>query len=307
MRLERAWQTLGQRIWQFGVEGRLVPEFASAWELFWDNRVPLAATSALDTVEHARFLDWYIFDYRTSNRNRVAELFVDEKRAELSSLEQDLIRDWVKTHVSVYEVTDAAEDHLDLQDVFAGEVRSADKAGGDEYPFAASLLLGRLLPLGGSLRFAPGVIQLLPSAKEGLLEFVQPRFTAWQQARYGADWNDFLNEAGYLLNHFLIRDIEPIEAPAVEAPAMDPLQAARSIARRMQSEIITTALDLHYERWLDRPVPEWRGKTPREMVTTPEGTEMVEVLLEVLKDIEEERARSGQPAYDVDLLRYRLG
>jgi len=148
---------------------------------------------------------------------------------------------------------------------------------------------------------------LLPDANEALREFVRPRLEAWQQARYGADWNDFLNESGYLLNHFLIQDLEPIEAPALDQPEMGPVEAARAIARRMQGQIITTALDLHYERWLDEPAPEWNGKTPREMVATPDGTEMVEAVLGMLEEIEQERAESGQPAYDVGLLRRKLG
>ncbi|MFQ5340823.1 MAG: SEC-C metal-binding domain-containing protein [Anaerolineae bacterium] len=307
LQLERAWETLGQRTWEFGVQGRLVAEFASAWDLYWDNRVPLPAMSALGLLERSRFLDWYVFDYRTSTRKRVAEVFVEVQQAELTPLEQDLIRDWVKTHVSVYDVTDAADDRLDLQDVFTDEVRSAEPIGEDQSVLKGSLLMGRLLPVGGSLRFAPGVMPLLPDAGEPLREFVQPRFEAWQQARYGADWNDFLNEAGYLLNHFLIQDMEPIEVPAIAQHEMDPVDAARAIARRMQGRIITTALDLHYERWLDEPAPEWNGKTPREMVETPDGAEMVQTLLDMLEEIERERAESGQPAYDVDLLRRKLG
>ncbi|MFQ5594033.1 MAG: SEC-C metal-binding domain-containing protein [Anaerolineae bacterium] len=307
LQLERAWETLGQRIWQFGVQGRLVTEFASAWDLYWDNRIPLPAMSALGLLERSRFLDWYVFDYRTSTRQRVAEAFVIVQGAELSPLEQDLIHDWVKTHVSVYDVTGSADDRLDLQDVFTDEVRSADPIGEDQSMLTDSLLMGRLLPVGGSLRFAPGVMPLLPDAGEALREFVQPRFEAWQQARYGADWTDFLNEAGYLLNHFLIQDLEPIEAPALDQPEMDPAEAARAIARRMQGQIITTALDLHYERWLDEPMPEWNDKTPREMVETPDGAEMVQMLLDMLEEIEQERAESGQPAYDMDLLRRKLG
>lgn len=307
LQLERAWQTLGQRIWSFGVQGRFVTEFISAWELFWDNRIAVEAVSTVDMFQRSRFLDWYVFDYRTSNRKRIAELFADEKQNELSPLEQDLLRDWVKTHVSVYEVTEVTEDTLELQDVFTDEARSADQVGGGEDLWPRWLLMGRLLPVGGSLRFVPGVMSMPPGVKAELLEFIGPRFKAWQQARYGADWHDFLNEAGYMLNHFAIQDMEPIEAPAFEEPEMDPWDAARSIARRMQTGIITTALDLHYERWLDKPVPEWGGKTPREMVETPEGTEKVEVLLEVLEDIERGRARSGQPAYDVDVLRQKLG
>jgi hypothetical protein len=70
--------------------------------------------------------------------------------------------------------------------------------------------------------------------------------------------------------------------------------------------VITGPLDLHYERWLDEPMPEWGNRTPREMARTPEGREYLEPLLAILEEREQERARSGQPAYDIELLRRKL-
>jgi hypothetical protein len=306
--LEHAWQTLGQRILRFGIQERFAYDTISAWNLFWDNKVPIESMEALEPVHRNRFFDWYAYDYRTSiDRKRVAELFLDENESELSPLERDLVRDWVNTHLSVYQVTGVTEARVDLQDVFTTEARSLNEAGADRYLSPGVLLLGRLLPVGSSLRFAPAVTPLPAHGKVSLLDTIKPRFTSWQQARYGADWKDFLNESGYLLNHFLIRDMEPMEAPAIEESEIDPVQAARSIARRMQSEVITSSLDQHYERWLNKPVPEWGGKTPREMVATAEGTDRVEIFLSILQDVERERARSGQPTYDVNLLRRKLG
>lgn len=307
LQLERAWQTLGQRIWKFGTQRRFAPDLVSAWELYWDNRIPVEAIVGAEESERSRFMDWYVFDYRTANRQRIAELFADEHADELSPLERDLIHDWTATHVSVYEMSDVAQDHIDLQDIFTGEARVAELPAMDGFPGVGLLLLGRLLPVGSALRFAPGAVPMPAYARPELLEFLQPRYAAWQQAHYGADWHDFLNEAGYLLNHFLIRDMEPVELPSPYLPDLDPGESARLVARRMQGEIITTTLDVHYERWLDKPVPEWGGRTPREMVETAEGTEAVEMLLDLLEEIEARRAESGQPAYDVDVLRVKLG
>ncbi len=308
VQLDRAWRTLSQRVQEFGVQPSMAPEYVSAWERFWDKKVPVQAVDTLNVVQRFRFIDWYIYDYRTSrDRKRVAELFLEAHGSELSSLEQDLMGDWVTTHLSVYEVLDASEDHVDVRDVFTAEEQEVSEAGMDEYPIIGTRLMARLLPLGGSLRIAPGATPLPPSDGEGLLEFIQPRFKAWQEARYGADWDDFLGEAGYLLNHFMIRDMEPMEVPATEEAEMEPHQAARSIAHRMQRELITSSLAAHYDRWLGKSIPEWGGKTPREMVRTPEGAEKVEFFLELLEDIEEERGGSGQPTYDVSLLRRKLG
>lgn len=307
LQLERAWQTLNKRIQQFSFQDTFLVDYVSAWERFWDGRIPLEAVTQLAPQQRIRFMDWYLFDYRTDRgRKRIAELFLEAEQDKLSDLEQDLIRDWVNTHFSVYEDASARPEEPALRDVFTDEIRSLDEASASSLPPGTTLALARLLPLGGSLRIAPG-FGLIPVAdKEELQSFIEPRFKAWHEARYGADWDDFLSEAGYLLNHFTIRNMEPMEAPPAESE-VEPEQAARAIARRMQSEIITTNVNLHYERWLDRSVPEWGNKTPREMADNPEDREYVEALLDLLDDIEADRAEIGQPFLDVDLLRSKLG
>jgi hypothetical protein len=281
---------------------------AAAWELWWDNKVPIQVATSVEEVERLRFLDWFVLNFRTSqDRKRVAELFVDELHDELSDRERSLVRDWVATHLSVYAVVESTPEALRLEDVFTGETRQVGDVA-DLGPIPTDILiLGRLLPLGSEFRLAPGVTWLPGDEKPALMEFLAPRFEAWRQARYGADWHDFLREAGYQLNHFLIRDMELVEVPQPQVGEMPPEAAALSIARRMQSKVITGPLDLHYERWLDEPMPEWGDRTPREMAQTPEGREYLEPLLAILEETEQERAQSGQPSYDIELLRRKLG
>lgn len=308
LQLERAWQTLNRRVQEFSFQNTFLVDYVSAWERFWDDRVPVEAVSELGPVELERFMEWYLYDYRTDRRGRarIAELFLEAERDELSELEQDLVRDWTKTHFSVYQDASPDLEEAAVRDVFTDEVHALDAESVGMVPPAMTVAMARLLPVGGSLRMAPGFTYFPANDQTELQSFIEPRFKAWQEARYGADWDDFLSEAGYLLNHFLIRNMEPIEAP-VEESELEPKQAARAIARRMQSEIITTSVNLHYERWLDKPVPEWGNKTPREMADCPEDREYVEALLDLLDDVEEDRAESGQPSLDVDLLRNKLG
>ncbi len=306
--LERAWRTLPPRLLDFAQGERFAADGVAAWKLWWDNKVPIQIAGNLEDVERLRFLDWFTLNFRTSrDRKRIAELFVDEFHDELSDRERSLVRDWADTYLSVYAVVESTPEELHLEDVFTGETRQVGNAA-DLGPIPTGvLLLGRLLPLGSEFRLAPGAVPLPGEERDALLEFLTPRFEAWQQARYGADWHDFLREAGYQLNHFLIRDMEPIEVPQPQVGEMPPEEAALSIARRMQSKVIAGPLDLHYERWLDEPIPEWGDRTPREMAQTPEGREYLEPLLAILEETEQERARSGQPSYDIESLRRKLG
>lgn len=301
-------ERLVERLQDFVQQEHLAHEGIAAWELWWDNKVPMPLAKNVDPVERARFFDWFVLNFRTSrDRKRPAELFLDAFADELPDLERELLRQWVQTYLSVYEITEPRPQELEFTDIFTGEARTVRDAAELGIEAADYLMFGRLLPLGEDFRLAPGATAIPESEREALLEYITPRYEAWKQARYGADWHDFLREAGYQIQHFLIRDLEPLEVPEPQISDMDPVEAARAVARRMQSQLIVGPLDLHYERWLDEPIPEWNNRTPREMAQSPEGRRYLEPLLELLEEIEAERAQSGQPAFDITLLRQRLG
>lgn len=66
-------------------------------------------------------------------------------------------------------------------------------------------------------------------------------------------------------------------------------------------------LEDHYRRWVDMPISSLGGMTPREASKTQEGKAKLKEVLKVLENAEERRKREGEPSYDVNRLRERLG
>jgi hypothetical protein len=74
-----------------------------------------------------------------------------------------------------------------------------------------------------------------------------------------------------------------------------------------QRELLEEILHQHYAAWVDEPVPALGGKTPRQAVRSRAERESVIDLLRLLENGEQRKARRGEPAYDVNIIRRELG
>jgi hypothetical protein len=305
LQLERAQTTLYNRMLTFSRDWQGTGDFSSAFDLYWDGRYSADEPQALDRAQISRFVDWYLFDYQTSqDKKRVIELFAEAQGEKLPPLERELLAEWqAGARFSAYEVVSLNEtahlrDLLQEEEVEVGQVVGLPLEEGD-------VLLARLLPLRGTHRFSRGGLVIPPEFKADLQTYAQERFQAYQDRHSGATWADFLRDLGYLLNHFLLDSIEP---PTVLVPKKAPEEmTAHDIVRQMQGAVIVGTLEQHYERWLDTPIQAWGNRTPRQLVRTPEGERRVAELLDELGAVEETKRRLGQPFYGVDRLRARLG
>jgi hypothetical protein len=305
LRLEQAQVALYNRVWTFSLDLQNTGDFSSAFELYWDGRYSVDEPEALARVQIFRFIDWYLFDYQTSqDKKRVIELFAEVQGKRLPPLEQELLAQWQDgTRFGAYQVVSLNET-AHLQDLFREEDVEVGQALG--LPLEeGDLLLTRLLPLGSEHRFSHIGLIIPLEFQADLQAYAQERFQAYQDRHQGATWADFLRDVGYLLNHFVLDKIEP---PRVIVPREAPAEmTAHDIVRQMQSQVIAGTLEQHYERWLDTPIRAWGNRTPRQLARTPEGERRVAELLDELEAVEGTKRRLGQPYYDVDQLRAQLG
>ena len=305
LQLERAQATLYNRLLTFSRDRQGTTDFTSAFDLYWDGRYSADEPEALDSVQISRFVDWYLFDYQTSQgKKRVIELFTDAQGKTLPPLERELLAEWQDgARFSAYEVV-SLDGTAHLHDLLRGDEVEVGQVTG--FPLEeGNLLLARLLPMRGAHRFSRGGLILPPKFKADLQDYAQERFQTYQARYYGATWADFLRDSGYLLNHFVLDKIAPPTAPVPKKAPEE--MTAHDIVRQIQSRVIVGTLEQHYERWLDTPIRPWGNRTPRQLTRTPEGQRRVAELLDELGAVEETKRRLGQPYYDVDRLRARLG
>lgn len=307
VRLRRAKDTLPQKLWRFATQRRFAADLTAGYSLFWNNRYQMDDLQYMEPQLRWRFIDWYIHDFRTSeSRETPAELFAGEHGADLQPGEREILDAHIDSVLSVYEVVeepDQATGYLQLEDMVQGgggpmqRLPSFDLHEGDIFWSRLISIQGVYVPVSISLLLSPEVF-------DGLEAILDYHFERYQAVHYQATRRTFLKDSGYLFNHYFMNALRE-EVPTKRRVSDE--EVAHDAAKQLEEQIIVGSMEQHYERWLDTPIPAWEDKSPRELAKTAEGRQRVLLVLSEVEQIEERKRITGQPHYDVERLKERLG
>lgn len=201
-------ELLWARLMAFGQRPAFTVDLHSAFSRFWNGDFDLAATEALQPQHLLPFLEWYIYDYRTTrDRQRIVDLFAAEEGPRLTEEQRALLADREAAYLSLYGVEGVTpEGRLEVGDLLVGGFYQVEDPGLARLAMPGDLLLGRRLGNGEDAndgRMSPGTV-LLPAALGSELSAAAKRaFGAYRDEHYEAGWPEFLREAGYIMYHFL--------------------------------------------------------------------------------------------------------
>lgn len=316
VRWRRAGQLLRRRLGEFADSQFYAREASRAQELYFDL-IPPEIADQEDDFTMERCFEWYIFDYILSSGRTVIEEF--RQTCELDALERQLLADWVDARTTFYEVVGLEKgrwvDLCNILDQTCCRVWDATVAGGVE---PGIILYIRVLKVGEEYEFSTGGLALPGLYRAALLKRLKSDFRAFCRKRgpdKSRDWNTFLRDRAHAINAMVLElgtlnlspalpsdlDLDPFEYPEQAHQVMDRLSA--HIAQR----ITDSFLDDFYEQWIHQGIPALEGKSPLQAVQSATGRAQVEELLRELEKIEKIRARRGEPHYDINKVRRKLG
>ncbi|MFN8484664.1 MAG: SEC-C domain-containing protein [Anaerolineae bacterium] len=306
--LKQARETLNDKLVAFAQAGRFAPEMAAAFDLFWDNRIPLDQFERVAPLQRQRFFDYFLHDYRLSDDGRVIDRLADAG-PRLTAEERTVLGQWRKAAIGVFAITRADAFSAQVNDLLHGGELTLDIPLPPPLASPTVALIGRLARDGKPYLVRDFAMPLLTEKAQALAEWLKPRFAAYQAQHYGATWDTFMRDESYLVTYFLLEDPEFAPPPSRVAQAQEDRdqEIARGLVRQLHSGIIVGTLDQHYSAFLDKPVEGWSNRSPRQLMADERGRARVELWLEMLEDAEEARRAMGQPAYDVNRLRGQLG
>ncbi|MCW5882474.1 MAG: SEC-C domain-containing protein [Anaerolineae bacterium] len=291
---------------------RFLPDVAEAMTLFWDGRLQPGQIDQVQPIHRLRALDFFLFDYRTAEGDHIVDRFLAERGSRLSGEERAVVRYAQQAHVSLYRSTGSDSRGVTLEDMIEGTGVRLER--GQLPPPLVNpqiALIGRLAMDAPAYFISDLVLPMPMEVAERLVEWLKPRFAAYQAGHPGATWPQFLRAEGQVFNAFLMADADFLPAPEesdVALPSVDDdVRVAEGIVRQMHGGLIVGTLDSHYGQYLDRPIAEWGNRSPRQLMADEVGRERVELWLEALERAEANRRAVGQPAYDVNRLRSQLG
>jgi hypothetical protein len=154
-----------------------------------------------DGVEDVWFTVWFIHDYRLSFGKTLLELFYDEMRRTLGGLEAEILEEWLRTCLGVYEVSGVKEGSgVELTELFTGEKCFAYDVSASSFLVKWDIIIVRVFKVRDLNRLQGACLRFSRADKETLISLGEELFQRYRESRPGASWRRFMKEEGYRFN-----------------------------------------------------------------------------------------------------------
>lgn len=160
----------------------------------------------IDDLTFEKFFDWFLYDFKLLDSElRVAEKFLEEEGPNLAASERALIKDWVNSVHSFFEVQDVKpEEKCKIKDLFTGKVYEVlDKASSKQIK-RNDIIAARPLKIGKEHYFS-SIVSLYPSPfKEIISKFFNQELKEYRKL-YGKTKSKekYLKDWGYQIGAYL--------------------------------------------------------------------------------------------------------
>ncbi|MFZ5645298.1 MAG: hypothetical protein ACOY46_17135 [Bacillota bacterium] len=310
-RWRKAGQILRRKLGEFAVDSFFSNDISRAQQLYLVGLNPDIVDENEEMIME-RCFEWFIFDYVTEGGMTPIEVMAEQKK--LPENEQSLIEDWKNSRLSVFEVKGMdTRRGIRIKDLLQNRefwVSNFDFSGEIE---EGSVIYMRVLRVGKEYEFSTGGFGLPPECGGPLLEKIRAdagRYSS-KKGRGRFILNKYLRERAHIINTWVLDFAHRIynDGMDIEKDGCSPFipGTQEKPSSKLAQHITDLFLDDYYEKWIKEPSQTLDGKTPKESCKTVHGRAKVEELLKELEEVERKRAKKGEPHYDINKVRSRLG
>ena len=194
--LKNAERSLIEKVREFTDHPRFDEEVNEAFNVFWSDVEP-------SPEEVVWFIDWFTHDYRLRSGFTPIELFYHEKAEELSANEREILRKWLDTYLSVYEVHRVDEGiGVLVRDLLMGGEFFVHDVNTSKAVSKWDILVARIHPDKGQNRFSGAGKIYGQNMTKKLLDYLKDEWRAYRRDFPDESKKDFLKERGYVFNFF---------------------------------------------------------------------------------------------------------
>jgi len=160
----------------------------------------------IDELTFEKFFDWFLYDFKLiDSEERLAERFYAQERSNLSASEKILIKDWIKSIYSFFEVEEVVPgDRCLIKDIFSGKsLEVLDKASSKQIK-RSDIIAARPIKIGNQYYFS-GIVSLYPPPFKNLItEFFDKEFIEYKKL-YGKQKSksDYLKDWGFQIGAYI--------------------------------------------------------------------------------------------------------
>ncbi len=309
--LKKAGQQLRRKLGAFTDQPFLAREVVRAQKIYLD-KISNEMIEQYDEFILERCFEWLIFDYMLMTGETIIEMF--QRSPDLTKQEQQLIREWSQSRISLYEVENiSSKNALILRDLIVGtQITVCDPNAAQELDQGMVLFM-RVLKVGNEYEFSTSGLTLPAFCRDLLLEKINNDLESYCSKKsipVSEGINIYLKDNACLLNSWVIEMNLNYPAPIpIDGKSSKGITESEeeSLSSEIAREITNILLDEYYDRWVDCPISALNGLTPRQACRTSEGRKFLKEILYELEQIELERECNGEPYYDFHKVWKKLG
>jgi len=202
--MHEAEQNLRDKLLRFATSERYEQELARAFELYWDGKYHIDNAPELGQIDHARFIEYYIYDYQLAEYGcSPLELFDEFRGYTLSEEEREVLAEWDNTVFGVFIVVDTDDEGTLLRDIFDGVEAFVVNPELTALP-RDCIIVGRVISVLGTKRLSGAVATLPPSSGALLRKFVAAQYDLYRRQHPEGNWRDFFRTECHRLQHLLL-------------------------------------------------------------------------------------------------------
>ncbi len=198
-----------QKLYEFIETPEIHSQSAEAFYIWQDNPESIIVyndENDLDDEIFSKFLDWFIFDFKSfDNNQRLVELFIKKSADELNSQERLVLTDWSDSTRSYFEIKDINQGkNCVLSDLFSGnELLVHDSIVSNQLKITDIISARPVKTLDKYYFFS--LVSVYPLVlKPEILEFFNKNYEAYKKEHEDSlTTSDFLKDFGYLIGNHL--------------------------------------------------------------------------------------------------------
>lgn len=306
-RWRKAGQTLRQKLGEFALDPLFSEDISKAQHLYLVGLDP-DLVDENDDIIMERCFEWFIFDYVMESGETLIDIYA--ALSDPSDIEKKLLREWIGSRLSVFEISGIYPGKgLRIRDLIQGRKITVSNYSVTGKLEKGSVIFMRVLKVGKEYEFSTGGLALPPYYGRRLIKKIKTDIERYA-SRKGKDsfsLDRYLKGRAHKINTWVLdfalknNHLSDIER---ELGRKHP---EGSVSLRIAQQITDMFLDDYYEKWINQPSHTLDGKTPFESCKTVHGRAKVEELLKELEKMEKNRVKKGEPHYDINKVRARLG
>jgi hypothetical protein len=282
---EHKWQRLArelqERLLVFAEDECFISDSEEAFQLYIDT----VSDELFDTEEEpafVSFVDWFMHDYplKIANGLNLVQYFAQKKERDLGPMEQELLRNWAGSYISLLCVRAVGEEWILFEDLLVGGEYPVHEFALAQGIGPGSIILGRFIKVGAGYRLSGAALEFTPLLQQEIVQVVNAFHAHWERTNPNGNWFVFLKEEGFRLPGVITTALEGEEA---DWDSGNTISADADNEWIPSQQLVIQMLEYYYRRWADSRIPSLGNKTPRELSQTAAGKQQLESFLRKLE------------------------